>query len=456
MTSRRLLLQNPALLGFLLAFFFVLRIFCLLQPHLFTFDEGVYSALGFQLRHSPTNYSTATIHSILDRFGPHQMEYLNRPLFKQPPVYPMMIALSYRLLGCHVFAALLPTLLAWVGICLMTRKIATELFGPAVGFIAYCLVLIDPMGWALSMKIFSECLLAFLSLWGLWLYLRNFRSGSLFLCGAVLGLGCLVKYQTLIYLGTMFLHLGILRSYKKMPALGISFGLVVTPWVITQAFVYRSDLWTRVHGDFFMPNEFLAKIGILAIFCYIVLQPLLARWNKSGLWERPLGSRLTRWVLFLLMAIPVGLFANRAIGIFQWDSLPLTSFLWDFSDVAGFYFFQPLLFLPFLILVPLSPLCLAKPENPARIYLIFTLIALFFIMATFWQNPQIRYIYPVVPLLIILAAATGRELWEKAFSRSDPVGRIAQVAIACLALFFFAKTLRNDWFFGFVNQAGRF
>ena len=392
----------------------------------------------------------------MDRYGPHGMEYLNRPIFKHPPVYPLVIALSYLLLGSHVFAALLPSLIAWMGICLLTRRIAASLFGPTVGVMAFLLCVVDPMGWALSQKIYAECVLTFLCLWGLWLYLQNFRSGSLVLCGAVLGLGCLVKYQALIYLLAMLLHLGVVRSYRKMFWLGLSFLLVLSPWIAIQWAVYGVDLWTRLQADFFIAHDFALQTTILGVLCYFILQPLLAHLAKRGFWDKPIISVLARWVLFLVMAIPIAFFGNQMLKIFLWNGLPITSFLRSFSIQRGFYFFQPLLYLPFLILVPMAPLLITKPANRSQTNLLFALSILFFCIATIWENPQIRYLYPVVPVLIILASAAGQAIWNRLSAMAYPLSTIGRFSIACLAFFLLAKILQNDWFFGFVNQAGRF
>ena len=75
----------------LIALFFLsifLRTYGFQQPHGLTFDEGLYSELiAEQLKEDPSNYSTQEAYQIQTAQGVKVPEYLDRPLFKHPPLY---------------------------------------------------------------------------------------------------------------------------------------------------------------------------------------------------------------------------------------------------------------------------------------------------------------------------------------------------------------------------------
>ena len=398
-----------------------------------------------------------SIYAIINaQFPKNRLEFLNRPLFKHPPLYPFALAVSYLLLGSHVFAAIVPSLLAWAGICLMTRNITHNLFGPIPSFLAFLLCLIDPMGWALSIKIGTDVFVTFLVLVALWLFLKNFEHGSLWNCGIFLGLASLTKYSALTYVMAMVLVLGVHRRYAPLIVLITPLCLMLAPWIGMQFAVYGSSCWRISYEDFFIPQMFLVQAILLTALCYLFAQPLLTYWSKTSFWDRPWGIRVARWIPTGLMALPIAWLGTSMNSIFLWDSVPWTTFLGNPSTFPGYYFRQPLICLPFLLVVPFSSLLLLRKVNRSKLFTLITLVFLYFIFAILWSNHQIRYLYAIVPVLIILASGSWHKVWEITLHLTPWPGRICRIFLVLIGIFFLAKTFRNDWFFAFVNQAGRF
>jgi 4-amino-4-deoxy-L-arabinose transferase-like glycosyltransferase len=418
-------------------------------------DDSVYATLGFQLAHFPTNYSSEILYQTIDKFYDHAMEYLNRPMFKHPPLYPMVLAISYRLFGGHIFAALIPSLISWAGICLLTRKIGMKLFGSTVGSLAFLMCLLDPVGWALSQMIYAECLLTCLILLGVWFYLEKSPTGSLVPCAIALALACLTKYSALIIVLVLCVHMGISHQPKRIVSFLIPFSLILTPWIGVQIYLYHVHFWGMMMEDYFVRSSFLAALLVLG-FVVVCAKVLFRYLDRISFRDNPRSPLFFRGVPFLLMALPFVWFIERTLGIFLWGCLPVTTFWRHFPNSTGFIYWQPLYFLPFLAFVPFFPLFRLKKDNQSGPGLLLLLVMVTFGVTGFWHNPLTRYLYPVLPIAILLATSTALAMWKRSFSLSPWVGISARGTLIALCLFFLAKTLRNDWFFGFVNLAGKF
>ncbi|MCK5083517.1 MAG: SEC-C domain-containing protein [Candidatus Omnitrophica bacterium] len=81
-----------------------LRCYGYTQSHSLTFDESLYAELlASQLNEDPTNYSSQAAYQSLMAQGqrPPLPKYLDRPLFKHPPLYCYLIALNYKFFGVN-------------------------------------------------------------------------------------------------------------------------------------------------------------------------------------------------------------------------------------------------------------------------------------------------------------------------------------------------------------------
>ncbi len=149
----------------LIAIFFLgifLRYYGFHQPHGLTFDEGLYAhLLAPQLEEDPTNYSTQIAYQRLiaqsDRPIP---KYLDRPLFKHPPLYCYLIAVNYKFFGRSDLSAVSVSILLGSLMILAVFFLGTALYDRRVGLLSALFLCIEPIHWVCSEKIWMETTLS--------------------------------------------------------------------------------------------------------------------------------------------------------------------------------------------------------------------------------------------------------------------------------------------------------
>jgi 4-amino-4-deoxy-L-arabinose transferase-like glycosyltransferase len=195
--------KSNSIYAALIAVFFLslfLRYYGFLKPHGLTFDEGLYSELiAEQLKEDPANYSTQEAYQIHTAKGENLPQYLDRPLFKHPPVYCYLIALNYKLFGSSHLAAVSVSIITGCLMVLIVFFLGKALYDDRVGLLAAFFLCIDPVHWVCSERIWMETTLGFFMLLAVFLFaLGRKQKYYLPFCGISIGLAMLTKYPGIL------------------------------------------------------------------------------------------------------------------------------------------------------------------------------------------------------------------------------------------------------------------
>jgi len=196
-----------------------LRWYGFTRPHGFTFDEGLYAELlAPQLQEDPTNYSTKEAYEALTAQGQRLPEYLDRPLFKHPPLYLYFMALSYSLFGPGMASAVAISIFFGSLMVLAVFFLGKIIYDERVGILAALFLALDPIHWICSEKIWMETTMSFFMLLAVLFFVLGMKEERyLSFSGLSVGLGLVVKYPAALSLFVMnsfafFFERRLLRS----------------------------------------------------------------------------------------------------------------------------------------------------------------------------------------------------------------------------------------------------
>jgi 4-amino-4-deoxy-L-arabinose transferase-like glycosyltransferase len=238
--------KNYVYLALISVFFLsiFLRYYGFHQPHGLTFDEGLYSELlAGQLKEGPANYSTQTAYQALTARGERLPKYLDRPLFKHPPLYCYLIALNYKLFSVSNLAAVSVSILFGSLMVLAVFFLGKALYDDRAGLLAAFFLCIDPVHWVCSERIWMETTMSFFILMAILLFvLGQTRKYFLPFSGISIGLAMLTKYPGVLPLFIIVSFVVLMeRSLLKQKGFGMLCFLpflVFSPWVIWNWKVY--------------------------------------------------------------------------------------------------------------------------------------------------------------------------------------------------------------------------
>ena len=138
------------------------RFYAFSKEHNLTFDEGLYSnQLAKQLRRDVFNYSTERFYNLALEIGKKPPDYLNRPIFKHPPMFPYLIAFAYSMFGENNTVAVGVSIFMGLFMVLAAFFFGRAIYDYRVGLLAAFFLSIDPFNWICSQKIWMETTLAF-------------------------------------------------------------------------------------------------------------------------------------------------------------------------------------------------------------------------------------------------------------------------------------------------------
>jgi len=451
-----------------------LRYYGFQQPHGLTFDEGIYSGvLARQLQEDPTNYSTQRAYEVIKATGRYTPEYLNRPLFKHPPLYSYLIALFYKFFGISDLTAVSVSI--WLG-CLMVLTVfflGKVLYDNRVGILAAFYVCIDPVHWVCSERIWMETTLSFFILLAVFLFALGLKQKyCLPLCGISIGLAMVTKYPGILPLFIIFsftvLKNRSLLKQKSFWLLCLMPFLVFLPWIIWN--------W-RVYGNLF---ESVISVHDLNSAIGHYVQSLLERkWLLiiilfGGGIAALMRNKITRKLKKVMQNLCLLVFAFAFITIpflrgmiteaFAWKDTILTGWSNPFTGEPWHFYLTRLNELSPVYLFSFLSLFLIFKKNKGDWLLllssIWTLGA--FILL---RNYQSRYILPAVPFLIILSARFQIWAYDKLsqkreeatkISSLETLKRFSKIALICVGVYFVIQTLRTDWLIAIGPDFGYF
>jgi len=455
------------------------------QPHRLTFDEGLYSgALAKQLQVDATNYSPQRAYEIIKATGRFTPEYLNRPLFKHPPLYCYLIALGYHAFNSSELVAVSVSI--WLGslMVLTIFFLGKVLYDDRVGLLAAFYLCIDPVHWVCSERIWMETTLSFFILLAILLFILGQKQKIyLTLSGLSIGLAMLTKYPGILSMVIIVSSVILMdRSMLKQKGFWIMCTLaliVFCPWIIWNWNVYGSFLGSTFSAHdiaghvkhtarVFSDNKiYLTAFLFLAGLWLIMRRKIsnfLRTYSTDG--EAPKQNRgiiiSCAVVVLALMAFPF--LRDMGREAFIWRNSVLTGWSNPFAGGPWHFYITRLAELsPVYIFAYLSIFfVLGKNKGDQILLLSSSWILIAFILL---GNYQSRYILPAVPFLIILAARWQIWAYDKLSIKEQTAVEVSNVGayraifkifFISIGLYFTAKTLRVDWLIAIGPDFGYF
>ncbi len=391
-----------------------------------SFDEGVYHQLGYQLMLNPTHYSLVEYYRYLkeELKDPRTVEYLNAPLFKHPPLYSYLISLSYRLFGVKTQAALFVSMFFAIATAFVVFYLASLAFDRRCGLLAALFLLMDPVHWLCSQKIWIETTYVFFVYLGLLLLVIGLEKKSqvLIFSGIAFGLSFVSKYfAALPYVGVLlFLILQPSLPPKKHFLLFLAMPLaVLSPWILWNMNVYGPDLLTEViksqqHTYSEQSQIYLMRYAMIAGTALLLFLTLAAlRIFADAFLEKPkafaqkfIANRTSRKALTILAL------ALCVIAVYRWVNPKAFLFTYEanLTQEMNFFWKEPRTFYltrlpelsPVYIFSFLSILFIAQWKKYSFL-LLFTALTTIIFVSRFGAY-ETRYILAAMPALLVLAS----------------------------------------------------
>jgi len=451
-----------------------LRNYGFAQPHGFTFDEGLYSELiAEQLKEDPSNYSTQKAYQILTAKGAKIPKYLDRPLFKHPPLYNYFIALNYKIFGSSHLTAVSVSILFGSLMILIVFLLGRELYDDRVGLLAAFFLCIDPVHWICSEKIWMETTMSFFMLLAIYLFvLGQKQKYYLLLSGLSIGLAMLTKYPGILsFLIVVSYVVAIERPMIKQKgfwALCFLSFLVFSPWVIWNWKVYGIFFNTVISTHGLSSTVGRSVEGLLEYKIILIMVlflggvTFLIRKKITSIHSKIMQNLCLLIFAFAFIAVPFlrGMIAEA----FVWKDTVLTGWSNPFRSGPWYFYLTRLNELSPIYLFSFLSLFLVFKRNKGDWLL---LLSSFWILGAFilLGNFQSRYILPAVPFLIILSARFQIWAYDRLSSKSEGgtgsssfeiVKMPLKITLIVVGLYFTIKTLRTDWLIALGPDFGYF
>lgn len=423
-----------------------------------TFDESVYIRLALQLKQGEP-YNTVKLWEEKKklRILPN---YMSRPLFKHPPMYPWLVSMSYAMLEqkssyryeeLYEAAANVSNLMACL-LVLLGFLFARRYFGYPTAYAALFLLAVDLNITLCGQKVWIASTLAFFTFATLYLLFKACEDhrGWFYPAGVVFGFAMLTKYTAVLVVPILLTYLLIYRrDLFKAKELYFFFGIafiVFLPWLVSNLKVYGGDVFTMM---VLRQTAGPRKMAYFAIFAVVAIAAVFAgRFfshklsTKSKVEDKVEVDR--QWLPFLTMSA-IALFfvililqkpyATSILKSLNWQAIPNAG--WDMKiykqEPWYFYFKQHLEYSPFYLIMIVAFLRAPLGRRPDVFLLISSLWILLF--ATVWKNYQGRYAVQFVTPTLILVSSTIVLGYQMLLQKRNTYA-YAGVAVISIALFY--------------------
>ncbi len=446
----------------------------------YTFDECLYPTMAHEMSYDINHYNSInySMQAIKKRPNRKMPDYLWKKVFKHPPMFCYMIMASFKIHGKNsrdflaqsVKVSVLMGVLAILAVYLVGRMV----FSPQVGILAAFFLLIDPVHWICSQKIWMETTVTFFALLAPLLYifaLKKPKFETLFyvLTGLAAGGAVLTKYTgglafISIFLYTLFFYPKKL-SMPKWMLIPLCMFFVLIPWLKLNFDVYGFDfLFASKKGfeDMKHGQKVLAKflplfaMGGGALIVYFLFRKKILDYGRISA-KIPVFLRnryLWMGILWGVIIVSIGSGWKKIIPALSLAYEPPTSWRGGFFATEPWYFYLKKLFeyFPVYIWAYLSPFFLSFKKKSFGVMILInaTLTAIFFI---FWGNFQSRYILPAVPWLLILSAFGIFFVHDKISILENKTKRnVLYVCLWCLVAYAVAKAIQVDMLLAWTNK----
>lgn len=446
----------------------VTRIVGFNSPHSFTFDEVLYPQLALQLKENPLNYTSQPTYKYYISQGRSLPDYLNRPLFKHPPLYPYLISLTYYVITN-------PTLrTAWsisffsgVSLMLLIYLLGKTLYGQKVGLLAAFLLFLDPIHWLCTQKIWMETTITafiWISLFFIIKAAKESKPKYFYWAGLATGCAILTKYTGFLIfpigLTVIYIYNRTALKSKHFWAWPLISMTSFMPWLLWNYKIYKSDFLAEIFNAHHRIKPLLFRLSdnwhlwILALSVGVIATLLLKRAKKT---LSPLVSAKVRAILLslaLLLLFVQPYMMRGLINMFVLTHIPTNGWIIGmFKHQPWYFYLRRLLALsPFYIFSFASILFLinSKKSEKALIAMSIWILASFIL----WGNYQCRYILSAAPALLLLSSRaiiwTGTKLKESSGPKMHLL--FYRIAFVSVLLFFLVKVIFIDLFLALPNK----
>jgi len=450
---------------------FITRFIGINNPHNFTFDEVLYAQLAAQLKENPLSYTSEPIYKYNVNRGRPLPDHYNRPLYVHPPLFSYLISIAYLLFAQNYLVALLVSLFFGIVIIIVTFILGAYIFNKNVGLLAAFLLALDPIHWLCSQKIWIEATVTAFIWISLFFIIKAIKESNykyFYLAGVATGCSILTKYTGFLIfpigLSLIFMHnRKILKSghFWSWPLIS---SILFIPWLLWNYIIYRGKFLVQLinpHGRIiqrFQQLDINWYMVIIAILIFIIIYLYFKKQSRRKIFLNfvnsiKLSAVMIGIALILLFTRPYML--QGLINMFDFGHIPATGCkMAMFAKEPWYFYLRRLLELsPFYIFSFGSILFLIKPKEGERTLITASIWILVF--AILWRNFQCRYVFPVVPGLLLISSRTV--IWVgfklKEWSKSKLILLIYRIIFVYILLLFLCKTLLIDLFIALPNRA---
>lgn len=474
LTKNRLLEPAPLLvLLFVLFFVFQIRHRGFEIEHPQTFDEGLYTWFAVHLIEHPEDYSAKMLHDEAvkngQKFLPAVTHYLTKPVFKHPPLYPLILKQAVLATRKIQSVTLVPALMGCL-VILCSYFLTKHAYGLFAAGLSVFFLAIDPNLWINSQKMWMESALTAFMIGSIFCFSMAVSASErrkwiwFLLSGAACGGAANMKYAGFLPLGGFFAYAALFdRKLLKNVwfwAVPVVVGLTMIPWILKNFSVYGGDLSQSEFLPLMIPSvehrALLARFlfGGIGFVAFGSAAAFFASKRggsdlKGELQKRERRQTRLSGILGAIFLIALCLqpnFLKSVGGMLSIKSLPTSGWTlgffqnepWSFYfgrflELSPFYLLSYFIFfLPFLVKEPL-----AKCDWLLCVQAVVMMTAL-----VVWRNFQCRYALAATSILLLLSARVLAASWQWT-NALESVGKRRFMKAVLIAFFVFAtvKTL---------------
>lgn len=458
---------------------FILRNNGFHQRHMLTYDEELYVYLGLQLKENPLDYNPEPIRKHLDDLIPGRQHpnYMYKPLFKHPPLFPSMLTLNYFFKFepfPYMSAIMIPMLLGLLCI-VFVFWLGRLFYDYRVGLLAAFFLTVDPIHWICSEKIWMETTLALFIFLALFFFVLGWeQSRYLLLSGLFAGFALLTKYAgisvlVLIFLFALFYKEELLfkRNFWLIFVIALA---VFSPWLAWNYQIYGATFLMKMLD--IQDNALLRlqkwqavmRLPLLATAFLLILRLFAPKFapfirEKIGALFKILKFIIPATIIIGFIAVFFHPAFRQALkNMWIYNYFPPTGWQWPMfpNETWDFYFRRLLEFSPIYLFSYLAAIFFSFKRNQKDLLLIFSTfsIMLFFVL---WGNYESRYILPAVPVLLILASRLQIWIWDRLKTQPQTLKvRLSQFTFLAMVGYFIIKTVNVGIRLALTNTAGVF
>ena len=408
-----------AILVILVVVSFVGRVNSFRDRKLLSYDEVVYSTLAVQVMQNPTAYNTAGLYRAGRQEGRELPPYLNKPLFKHPPLFTSLVVLSYKIFGTTYNSAFLVSLFFGMLLIITAYLLGSTLFDSKTGVYAALIMALEPVIWISSQKIWMETTLSFFTVLSLCLFaiaVKRYNPMLVIASGIAAGFAVLTKYPGVLATVIIFTYVVFWdRRFFKKPAFIVSLFIpfiMLLPWFWWNYAVYGNELFSANVEIMKAVNGIqqlirVAWLPALVASGVIVTAMLIKRKymdSRNHSFSR-IAERSGAIILICLFCAVLFILREHVVNTCSFFFMPVAGWEMGMFKNEPWYFYLGRLtelspFYLFSFAAILFPIFDKKRLKEYSFLLIATAFAL--VPYILWQNFQSRYIaVAIVPLIVL-------------------------------------------------------